>query len=184
MPGAGKTTHAKAYAAENHLVLVAGDMTRMTRYLYGILYAFAHPSLTTVLVKETVLHTQKEHRSLRHKLLFILLSAYAREYAAERSKKTCVIDEGLFQLLLSTYDDITIEEQYRKYARLMPSTKYQVRYLESTAKVRASRMQNRGRIPRAAFMNDQDEFFATLERNASTLLSFLQNNYKCVTFTT
>lgn len=146
LPGSGKTHLAPILAAENRLPLIRVGRLGQRR-LYAWLFALLNPRLARSLRRrckeesgnDTALRRIKEHR---------LTSALAKVQKA-RMLRRGLIDEGILQVLLASYEREAMPEDFEDILKLLPPDRFRVYIIEADETVRLARMQARGKFPRA-----------------------------------
>jgi len=102
LPGAGKTTLAKKMKKEGFFVVEypSGQGKKTIRYI------FKHPIMTLFWLREILLETIKTRTwsLLKFKIALVMNTFGKLEIAKKSAKNKIIVDEGLFQRILSIYE--------------------------------------------------------------------------------
>lgn len=176
LPGAGKTYESELEAKHSGLSLM-GARTRAQRYGRGLWFIARHPRIAWAFISLAVRENRQGARALRHKILFLLMQAFAYEEQARGYGG--IIDEGLLLLVLTFFDRPITVADLANIAPYLPTSKGRVVYVvEAPRALRAERMRARGRTPRGFLgARAQQEFLDVLERNLPVYADFLKQRY-------
>lgn len=148
------------------------------RPLYALLFGLLHPSLALRLF--AICRAQSQG-ALRRMKIHRLVSALAKEQKA-RTVGGGLIDEGLFQVLLTLYETPAEPATIEEMLSLLPKAAYRVCFVEADDETRRSRMQARGKIPRGELgPAHQAQWQRTLAVNLATLKSAVIARFDGVT---
>ena len=144
-------------------------------YAWALIYACLRPVTFFTFLKEVFKENRHSGALLRHKARVLHINAMAKEGRALFSREDVILDEGLFQALLSIYEREITARDIARFSRILKRRK--VYMVHASLSRREERMRARGRAPRE-FMGEayQDDWFPTLERNFSIIASWIKEN--------
>lgn len=176
LPGSGKSFLAPRIAAEHGVPIVrVGRLGQ--RPLYALLFAFSHPRLAFQLL--AISHEQSQG-ALRQIKRHRLVSALAKELKV-RILGGGLIDEGLFQILLTLYEAPAEPARTEELLSMLPKADYRVYFVEAPEEMRQRRVRERGKTPRGELGPAYEaKWGRTLTANLATLKSLAPRRFDCV----
>jgi dephospho-CoA kinase len=177
LPGSGKSFLAPKIAAEHGVSIVRVGRLGQRR-LYALLFGLLHPRLVLRLLATC---RAQSRGALRRMKTHRLVSALAKEQKA-RMIGGGLIDEGIFQILLTLYETPAEPARIEEMLSLLPKAAYRVCFVEAAEETRQSRMQARGKTPRSELgPAHQEPWQRTLAANLATLKSAVIARFDGVT---
>lgn len=178
LPGAGKSYMAEKLARERGLK--QGEIRGQGEvYKLAVIFSFLHPFFCINLFFNLAKENYKNIKLLKHKLMTLVLLVMARELKAREGNM--IIETGFFQLLLSLYERRIKPSDINWCLNWLKKRPYAIYIVDADSQTRMKRMQERGRVPRAALMGDKaklDEWLALLEHNFKTISEIIKKNFK------
>jgi dephospho-CoA kinase len=177
LPGSGKSFLAPKIAAEHGVSIVrVGRLGQ--RPLCALLFGLLHPRLTLRLLSVC---REQSQGALRRMKIHRLVSALAKEQKA-RILGGGLIDEGIFQILLTLYESFAEPATIEEMLSMLPKAAYRVCFVEADDERRRRRMQARGKVPRVELgPAHQMQWQKTLAANLATLKSAVIARFDGVT---
>jgi len=117
LPGSGKTTLAKNLSQKNpEEFLYFHSSPRKEIIKYGFLFFLSQPQMFLFWLKELFRECLKKHflQLFRYKLHLLLISITQYQKAKKYPQKIILLDEGLFQRILTIYEKKINEEKIKK----------------------------------------------------------------------
>lgn len=175
LPGSGKTCCAQACARKEGLRVVEVE-NRAAVYLWALVFACVRPALFFAFAKRIIKENKRNVILVRHKLFLLHLHAMAKEGRALFTRGNVILDEGLFQAILSVYEREIGEEEVHVLARHFG--KREIRLVYAPAGQREERLRRRARIPRQFLGKTYlGKWFPVLEKNHATLTRHIKTHF-------
>lgn len=180
LPGSGKSYYAKelTQAGEGELIQISGRFERFWRALW---YLVLHPRLAANLIHKTIEQQKYGDHSLKHKIFFLLFSAFAREQKAQQRAQS-IVDEGLYQYAFSLYETQVTAENIERDLTWYGTDERRIIFMKASLENRTERMIERQRFPRGGKREDTTpEFSKVLTVTETCLEKLLEKRGAAVT---
>lgn len=169
LTGSGKSYLAEKIADERGCIFLR-TQGRWWRYVFSLLFILRHPLLARTIISCTARNTRGKSKLLKHKLLYILLNAFAKEFIARNSRRDVLIDDGLLQYLPSMYEDYMDRKTFLSDIDLGFFSDRNVIHISVSTDVRIQRMKSRGRFLRHQLPEPERSQYAKIfEHNFSVM---------------
>ena len=180
LPGSGKTFLAPILAKKHDMPVVSTNWFG-ERYLLALLFFLTHFELSCQMLRRVRIDTAP-YPYLKRRKLRRFISIVAREQKARLLGKG-LIDEGLFQYLITIYENEAPAGEIEYFLGLLDRGIYRVYLLEVDDMTRARRMAQRGKTPRAHMGPEYQQHWQQISRkNFVRLKSLLLKQFNATVY--
>lgn len=180
LTGAGKTYWSGQYAREKSLqyVTLGG---RWWRYKNALLFVINRPLLAFQIFRLAFIYSLSNRGIIKHKLLYIMLNAYAREYLATSQDADVIIDDGILQFVFSIYEQKISRRIIQNDFNFSAISDRVVLQVTAPKVTRIERMKKRGRFLRHTFSDaERERYTEVFEHNFQVISEELSTYFNLI----